>query len=99
MSWRIVSLLFLVILLGTTITFADDHELARQLRMQGDILALEDVLQRLPAIEDARVIEVELERESGQYVYEIERLESGGVVREYVFDARTGELLKMEVED
>ena len=93
-----ISLLFLVVSLGATITLADDHEQARQLRSQGDIVPLEEVLQRLPDVDGGRVIEVELERDYGTYVYEIERLEPGGIVREYVFDARSGELLKTEIE-
>jgi len=99
MKWPYISVVFWVIVLGATITLADDHEQARQLRMQGDILPLEEVLQQLPHMQDARIIEVELEREHGRYVYEIERLEPGGVVREYVFDALSGALLKTERED
>lgn len=74
---------------------SDDHEQARQLLEQGVILPLEAIIQKLPEPVE-RILEVELEDEHGQRVYEIEILNSKGEVKEYVFDAQNGELLKME---
>ena len=74
---------------------SDDHEQARQLVEQGVILPLEAVLQKLPEPVE-RILKVELEHEHGQRVYEIEILNRKGEVKEYVFDAQSGELLNME---
>jgi len=45
------------------------------------------------------VLEVDLEREGGRYLYEIEILLTDGHVVELTYDAATGRLLEVEVED
>ena len=77
---------------------SDDHERARKLMQQGDILPLETILQKLPP-GSGSVLEVELEREHGQFVYEIEVLNTDGQVKEYIFSAMDGKLLGVENED
>ena len=80
--------------------FADnDHEEARRLLESGDILSLESVLQKARAIQPGKILEVELETEKNQKVYEIELLTSDGRLLELLFDARTGKHLSTEVED
>ena len=71
----------------------------RALREQGAILALETILERIRAIRPGRVIEVELEREDGTLVYELELLDSDGNVWEMYVDAATGQVLREERED
>lgn len=71
-----------------------DHERARQLRLQGRILPLELILRRVEALYPGRVLEVEIEEREGNYVYEIEVLNAGGSVRTVRFDARSGALLQ-----
>lgn len=90
-----------ILLLGlglVAVVPADDQQRARELRAAGDILALEEILDRLPAQQGARVVEVEIEEKGGRVIYEIERLEGEGRLREYKFDARSGELLTVEDE-
>ena len=77
---------------------SDDHEQARQLVEQGDILPLELVLSNLPE-QVERILKVELEQEHGRRVYEVEILNSQGQVKEYVFDAKNGKIIKMENEN
>jgi len=72
---------------------AEDLDRVRSLRSSGDILALDVILQGLPRVADSRILEVELEQEDGLLIYQVERLEAGGRVREYRFDARSGELI------
>ena len=98
-KWYLLPLAASGFVVVAAMSTASDHEDVRQLRMQGDILPLEQIIQQLPEAERTRIVEVELEREDGRYVYEIEYLEEGGVVRESEFDATTGELLKTEIED
>ncbi|TNF92290.1 MAG: hypothetical protein EP297_13455 [Gammaproteobacteria bacterium] len=77
---------------------SDDYDRARTLMERGDILPLEQILQRMPDT-NARILEVELEHEHGRMVYEVEVLNPNGYVREYLFDAQTGKLLSVEEED
>lgn len=77
----------------------DDHERARMLQQEDEILSLEAILERLPADSDSRLLELELEREQGTWVYELEMLHPDGRVREYEVDAVTGEVLSVEDED
>ncbi|MCB1774297.1 MAG: hypothetical protein KDI88_11825 [Gammaproteobacteria bacterium] len=71
---------------------SDDHDTARQLRSEGNIVPLRELLQH-PALADQRVLEAELERENGRLVYELELLDASGRVRERYFDATTGQPL------
>ena len=71
-----------------------DHEHARQLRLQGRILPLELILRRVEALSPGHVLEVEIEERGGNYVYEIEMLDASGSVRTMKLDARSGALLQ-----
>ena len=77
----------------------DDHEKAKRLLESGDILALETILQKVRTIQPGKVLEVELETEKDQNVYEIELLTSDGKILELLFDARTGEHISTKNED
>ncbi|AIL62665.1 PepSY domain-containing protein [Pseudomonas alkylphenolica] len=77
-----------------------DQDEALQLRQQGVILPLEqllnDALGRYPG---AKLLEAELEHKHGRYEYEVELLTPEGVVREIKLDASNGALLKDEEDD
>lgn len=70
---------------------ADDHRRARELAASGEILPLDAVVQRARAERPGELIEAELEREQGRYIYEIEMVDAQGRVWERRYDARTGE--------
>jgi len=76
-----------------------DHDAARKAFERGEILPLSDILKRLQKTAPGEVLEVELEREDGRLIYEIEILERSGRVLEYEIDARTGDILKVEGDD
>jgi len=77
-----------------------DQDEALRLRREGLIMPLEQLLQiALPRYPGAVLLEVELEEEDGVLVYEVELLTEQGTVRELELHARTGEVLKDEVED
>ena len=80
-------------------TADDDHVVARKLRDAGAILPLEQIIQRARAVKPGELIETELGRKHGRYVYEVEILDQGGQVWEIKLDARTGELIKLERDD
>jgi len=77
----------------------DDHEISRSLVQDGKILPLQQILEKINSDQSSRVLEVELERERGRIIYEIELLADDGKVWEYEIDATSGEVLERELED
>lgn len=71
-----------------------DHDRARAAVQAGQVLPLATVLQRLQRSHPGQVLEVELEREHGQWVYEIKLLQDGGRLLRLELDAATGRVLK-----
>ncbi|WP_260961931.1 PepSY domain-containing protein [Pseudomonas citri] len=72
-----------------------DQDEALHLRQQGVILPLEQLLQQaLDLHPGAKLLEAELEEKHGVYIYEVELLDTDGVVRELDLEAATGRLLK-----
>ncbi|WP_339447629.1 PepSY domain-containing protein [Pseudomonas sp. EA_5y_Pfl2_R50] len=68
---------------------------ALNLRRQGVILPLEQVLQQaMDRYPGAKLLEVELEEKHDVYIYEVELLTVQGVARELHLKADTGELVK-----
>jgi uncharacterized membrane protein YkoI len=91
---------FCLVLLVANSAFADsDYDRAQQLREAGEILPLETILQKLHTRHPGKVLEVELENEHGQVIYEIEILDDKGKVREIKVNAKTGEQLQQEKDD
>jgi len=88
-----------LLLLATVGLADDDHLEARRLMETDSILPLESILDRVQAQRPGRILEVELEREDGRYVYEIELLDESGQVWELELDAVTGETLEQELEE
>jgi uncharacterized membrane protein YkoI len=76
------------------------HNEALELRRKGELLPFESILgllsQRHPGFQ---IIEVELESEANNYIYDIEIFTSGGQIRELEIDARSGEVLDDEIDD
>jgi uncharacterized membrane protein YkoI len=77
----------------------EDYERAREALERGEILPLADILARVEAEFDARMIEVEFEAEGVRYRYEFELISRDGVIREVTVDAATGDVLEIEIED
>ena len=76
-----------------------DQDDAKALRQQGKILPLEQILQAAQSQHPGRVIQVELEKQRGRYVYEVEIADSNGQVWEMKIDASDASLLSQELED
>jgi uncharacterized membrane protein YkoI len=77
----------------------DDYRESRRLMQKGEILPLQQILDRISQERTGRVLEVELKHEHGMVVYEIELLGTEGRVWEYEVDAATGEILERELEE
>jgi uncharacterized membrane protein YkoI len=77
----------------------ESHDTARKLREAGAILPLEDILSRARAVRAGEILETELERKKGHYIYEVEILDGQGRVWELKLDAKSGDLVELELED
>lgn len=74
----------------------EDHDWARDAVRAGQIRPLTEILRRVESEFDGQVLEVELERDDGTIVYEIEFLTPRGHVIELTYDARSGTLIATE---
>lgn len=74
-----------------------DHGEIRRLHRSGQILSLDTIIanhrRHYPG---GKLLEAELESEEGRYVYDLKILGDDGVVREFEYDARSGELWHLE---
>lgn len=96
--------LFLALVVGTTSlnALADDELGTSQIRMlvkQGKILSLDAILAKYPQEMEGRLLDLEVESEHGQVIYELEFLLKNGDVLEFVIDATSGTILKKEIEN
>lgn len=65
----------------------------------GEILPLEQILERTKLEHPGRILKVKFEKENGLYVYEIELVDQDGQVWELEYNASTAELLEKEREN
>ncbi|KQT41562.1 peptidase M4 [Methylophilus sp. Leaf459] len=73
--------------------------IAAQLAAKGQILSLEKISRLAKSHKPGEILEVELEKKHGRYLYEVEILDARSQVWELKLDAKTGQLLKMELDD
>jgi len=87
--------LFVLCLLLPVISGAsdEDHDVVKRLLESGEIVSLEKLLTDARSRHSGRVLEIEVERERGQIVYEIEMVDEEGKVHEYYYDVKDGRLL------
>jgi len=78
---------------------ARDHDRARRALEAGEILPLAEILAVAEATRPGRVIEVELERDDGRWIYELELVSPEGRLYEMEIDAATGTVLEVEREE
>lgn len=71
-----------------------DHEQARSALAAGEIRPLADLLAEVERRYAGKVVEAELDRDGGRWVYEIKLLPPSGRIVELHFDAATGALLR-----
>jgi uncharacterized membrane protein YkoI len=93
------TLIFLA--LATTSSAGDiSSREALHLREQGLILSLENLLDLIQKRHpQSSLLEVDLEKDDGIYIYEVEILTTKGVVRELEINAATGIILQDEEDD
>lgn len=76
-----------------------DHERARSALEAGEVLPLREVLARVEVDYPGQVMELELERDDGMWLYEIKILQAGGVLIKLEVDARDGRVLAVKGQD
>ncbi|MFO7602208.1 MAG: PepSY domain-containing protein [Gammaproteobacteria bacterium] len=94
---HLITTTLLAALLATGSAFASDklnHNEIFQLRESGQIMSMESVLQQAHTIQPGQLIEAELEREKGRYVYELKIIDTDGRLHKLELDAQSGEVLK-----
>lgn len=74
----------------------DDHDKARKALESGQVLSLQQILQKISKDYPAQVIEVELEQKSNGWIYEIKQLSVDGSLSKLEVDAKTGVVLKQK---
>lgn len=77
---------------------ARDHDRARAALLAGEILPLGIILERVQRRFPGHMLEVELEREDGRWVYEIKLLHDNGGLLQLEIDARNGRVLRHDRE-
>ena len=77
----------------------DDHDRARQAVEAGDIVSLRDILEIVERDYPGDLMEVELEREDGRWIYEVEILAPDGRLLELEYDARSKALIDMDAQE
>lgn len=74
----------------------DDHDRARAAVQAGEVMPLAALLEGLKRSHPGEVLEVELEREDGRWVYEIKLLQPDGQLLKLELDARTAQVLELK---
>jgi uncharacterized membrane protein YkoI len=72
----------------------EDHDVALGALARGELLPLETVLVEVRKVVSGEVVGVELERESGIWVYEIKIIAPGNSMIEAHVDARTAKVIE-----
>lgn len=73
-----------------------DHDEVKQLRETGQILPMGEVMAGAQSVQPGQLVEAELEREDGVYLYEIKILAADGSVHELYLDASTAEVIQQK---
>ncbi|RBI70905.1 peptidase [Roseovarius sp. TE539] len=91
--------LILALLAGPALADDDGQDRARRALQAGEILPLSDILAAAAAARPGRVIELELERDDGRWIYELELVTPEGRLYEMEVDAATATVLELEREE
>lgn len=93
--------LLVILLFIPLISLADDidHDDAYRLQQSGDILPLEEIIEKARQYHDGKILEVELEKKRKAFIYEIKILDEEGTLWEMKINATDGTLVSQEEED
>ena len=71
-----------------------DHDQARAALLAGEILPLPALLDRVSKAYPGHVLEIELDRRRGRWIYQLKMLRADGSLLRLAVDARDGTILK-----
>ena len=91
--------LILSLIAAPALADPEDHDRARRALEAGEILPLADILSAAGATRTGRVIELELGRDDGRWVYELKLVSQEGHLYEMEIDAASGAVLDVEREE
>ncbi|MBH9579126.1 PepSY domain-containing protein [Inhella proteolytica] len=88
-----------LVLLGGSAVAGDrgEAERVRAAVLAGEVLPLPQLLERLQRSHPGQVLEIELERGDGRWIYEIKLLQAGGRLLKLEVEAKSGAVLKQRV--
>jgi len=86
--------LALMALPGAQASDLRDHERARAALQAGEVLPLPTLLDKLNRTHPGQVLELELERDDGRWVYEVKLLQADGRLLKLALDAGTGQVIE-----
>jgi uncharacterized membrane protein YkoI len=93
---NLIRFMLIVVLLVSNSAYADDVDRVRQLRSNDAILPLNKILGSIEKQYPGSLLDVELEEEHGQILYEIRLLGRDHAVHEIKVDARSGKIVAVE---
>lgn len=101
LSLRHASMIVMALLLLTSTSYGNSgQDAARKALASGEILPLKTMLDLLEkALPNHNIIKVKFEQDDGLYIYELKVIDEKGVIREVEMNAKTGEILDIEVDD
>lgn len=76
-----------------------DHDRVRAAVEAGEILPLPALLEQLQRSHPGQVLELELEKEDGRWIYEVKLLQPDGRLLKLELDARDAKVLKQKLKD
>lgn len=77
----------------------DEQHRIRQEVDKDNLIPLERILEIHQDRITGRILDLEVEREHGKIIYELEYMDRDGIIREVHIDAANGDWLKEEIED
>jgi len=79
-----------------TIASGSDQDRARAALQAGEVLSLRTILERIERDHPGQVIEAELERKGGRWIYELKLVQTGRQLIKLEIDASSGEILRRD---
>ncbi len=75
----------------------DEVDRVRAAVQAGELLPLDQVLERLKRSHPGQVLAIELERDDGRWIYEVKLLQAGGRLLKLELDGRSAAVLQQRV--
>jgi uncharacterized membrane protein YkoI len=79
-----------------TTASGSDQDRARAALQAGEVLSLRTILERIERDHPGQVIEAELERKGGRWIYELKLVQTGRQLIKLEIDASSGEVLRRD---